>query len=69
MDTSFWRRWFPRPLDSGELGERGHVRMLELTHQRLVLSICAMPLLGAPLTMWFQGLGRDPLGLGLWTAL
>ena len=69
MDTSFWRRWFPRPLDSSELGQRGHVRMLELTHQRLVFSICAMPLLGAPLTMWFQGLGRDPRGLGLWTAL
>ena len=28
-----------------------------------------MPLLGVLFTMWFQGLGRNPLGMLAWTVL
>ncbi len=66
---ALWRRWFPRPLETGALAERGQVRMLELTHQRLAQGIFAMPLLGVLFTMWFQGLGRNPLGMLAWTVL
>lgn len=67
--VALWRRWFPRPLETGDLAERGQVRMLELTHQRLAQGIFAMPLLGVLFTMWFQGLGRNPLGMLAWTVL
>lgn len=63
------RRWFPAPLAGNDLGTRGGVRMLELIHHRLVLSVCAMPLIGLPLTLWFNGLGRDPRGMLAWTLL
>ena len=66
---ALWRQWFPRALDTGDLAERGQVRMLELTHQRLAQGIFAMPLLGVLFTMWFQGLGRNPLGMLAWTVL
>lgn len=61
------RRWFPKPLSGDDLGTRGGVRMLALIHHRLVLSVCAMPLIGLPLTIWFNGLGRDPRGMLAWT--
>lgn len=70
MSQGMWvrlRRWFPKPMTGEGLDMRGEVRMLELIHHRLVLSVCALPLIGVPLTLWFQGLGRDPRGMLVWT--
>lgn len=63
-----WRKLFPPALSQEDLSVLGRARLLDLTLQRLVFSVCAMPLFGLLLALWFQGFGRSQLGLRVWTA-
>jgi len=63
-----WRNVFPPALAQEDLSPAGRARLLALMLQRLVFSICAMPFFGLVLALWFQGFGRNQLGLRLWTA-
>lgn len=65
---------FPRPWrDAGEPlpapSEHAAARLLDMTHERLVFSVGAVPLVWLPFVAWLVWLGQDARALAAWTVL